>query len=449
MDSTDKNTLENPTITKIEIDETTAEPSIVELKADEVHDEKSFMELTEDLENKDGQEESEKQPKKHSAGKQLVMTNVLGMSDKAISKRQKVFKITFTVIFIVFVIGVLAWTAYNDFFNNPEPLPSFADVADIFSKTWFYLILAFVALGGCFLFKGLKLTIMCKSMTGKAHFKTCMETSVLGLYYNNATPLAVGGQPFEIYHLSKRGVDGGVAASIPIATFFLNQFAFVILGILSLALFFLNTFAAEIGISANVFSVMAIVGLCTCFLGPFAVVLFSMMPKVGSTLVHFIMWLGEKLHIVKNPKLTAFKTMRTVLHNAKCLKRISTNAPVFASTFLLSFCEWFAQCSIAYFVLRFFGFELAANGFIEWLEIIQISLILYAAVSFIPTPGNAGAADLSFYLVFSEGLKTAGLAFPAMIVWRLLSYYSYLIIGFIFNAFKKRADHKRLSTTNE
>ncbi|MBQ7924256.1 MAG: flippase-like domain-containing protein, partial [Clostridia bacterium] len=79
----------------------------------------------------------------------------------------------------------------------------------------------------CFVLKGAKLSVFCKSMTGKFHFKTCFETGIIGHYYNNVTPLAVGGRPFEIYHLSKHGVRGGVATSLPIATFFLNQFAFV------------------------------------------------------------------------------------------------------------------------------------------------------------------------------------------------------------------------------
>ena len=77
-----------------------------------------------------------------------------------------------------------------------------------------------------------------------------------------------------------------------------------------------------------------------------------------------------------------------------------------------------------------------------WLQAAQITLILFASIAFIPTPGNSGAADLSFFMFFKSGLK-AGLAFPATIVWRLLSFYGYIIIGFTFATAKKRADNKR------
>ena len=69
-------------------------------------------------------------------------------------------------------------------------------------------------------------------------------------------------------------------------------------------------------------------------------------------------------------------------------------------------------------------------------------MILFASVSFIPTPGNSGAADLSFFLIFDAGLY-AGLAFPAMATWRLFCFYSYIIIGFIFATLKKRSDSKK------
>ena len=65
-----------------------------------------------------------------------------------------------------------------------------------------------------------------------------------------------------------------------------------------------------------------------------------------------------------------------------------------------------------------------------------------AGLTHIPTPGNSGAADLSFYVLFSTGLTTAGLAFPAMVVWRILSFYSLIIIGFIFTTVYKK-HHKK------
>ena len=44
-----------------------------------------------------------------------------------------------------------------------------------------------------------------------------------------------------------------------------------------------------------------------------------------------------------------------------------------------------------------------------------------------PTPGNAGAAEGAFYLVFSA-MGSDGV-FWAMLIWRIFCHYSFIIIG--------------------
>ena len=113
----------------------------------------------------------------------------------------------------------------------------------------------------------------------------------------------------------------------------------------------------------------------------------------------------------------------------------------FLSLFLLSFLENISSVSIAFFVLKGFGLDLGLSFITEWIIICSICFILFASITFIPTPGNSGAADLSFFLLF-ETVLFAGLAFPAMLVWRLFSFYSTIILGFTFATLKKKADAK-------
>ncbi len=437
-----------PIVTKIEVDEKTAEPVLVEVS------QADLPEQPEQAEQPSSTAKAE-QPIDKSVGEQLSMP-IYGFTrnkDEEITKRQKFFKTLITIIFVVFVVGVLAFTAYKDFFTGETV--SWSAVKATISQNWYFILFALAALGLCFLFKGMKLSIMCKAMTGKWHFRTCMETGVIGHYYNNVTPLAVGGQPFEIYHLSKHGVHGGVAASLPIATFFLNQFAFVVLGAISLVFLRFNVLNLPAAVTSTSFKsvveIAAIVGLVCCLGMPLLVVIFSLTPRVGAKLVKWVLHLGGKLKIVKKPKETTYKTIKNVVHNSKCLKKLATNPIVFIMTFVLSLFEQFSLSSIAYFTLKFFGLHWAdgvtTSFMIEWLQIVQLCLIIYAAVSFIPTPGNSGAADFSFYFLFSAAVS-GGMVFPSMMTWRLISYYSFIIIGFIFLTIRKRQEaklHKKLS----
>lgn len=429
---------EKPVIEKFEIDDKTAELKIVEVPEDE------FLKAEEKKEETNQSKKLSKEEKKANRNeeKQLVMKQLLGLDvEKTTDKKQKRFKLITSICFIVLVVGVLVFTFINDFLSG-EPLPPFSEIVSTLAGNWYFLLLALFSLFLCYFFKGLKHSVLCRYLTKKWHFKTCFETGIVGIYYNNVTPLAVGGQPFEIYHLSRHGVHGGVASSLPILNFFQNQLAFVVMGALSLILLTTNVLSIPtemVGVLPAVTSVIAVVGLCLCLFMPLLVVTFSITPRVGAKLVKFVFFIAKKLKLLKKPEETQYKTMKTVISNSKCIKQSSSNPLVFSTTFFFSFCEQFANCSIAYFTLKFFGFNWPAGGVLEWLQVIQLCMILYASISFIPTPGNSGAADLSFYLLFKTGLGS-GYAFTAMLLWRFISFYLTIIIGFVFTTSKKRYD---------
>ena len=429
-----------PTINRIDVDEKTLEPKIVEVSKKElIAQEKKSKAQNDSTYNK--YDFVERKTDK-SIGEQLKMSRLFqNAGDEKYNKRQRTFKYVSSSIFILFVLLVLVFTAYQDFFNASEQREPFSwgALLDIVSRSWIYLVFALIALALCFLFKGVKLSVLCKSMTDKFHFKTCFETGIIGHYYNNVTPLAVGGQPFEIYHLSKHGIHGGVATSLPIATFFLNQLAFALLSLFSLSLM---TLSELYPIFPNVLKIMAIIGLFCCMVMPTLVIIFSLKPRVGGWMVKGFINLGAKMKIVRQPKIITYKTMKTVVHNAKCIKKMTTRPIAFSLSFLFSFFEHLASASIAFFALKFFGFDLPSIGILEWLFIIQAYFILTASITFIPTPGNSGAADLSFFALFKQGLA-AGLAFPAMILWRGLGFYSYIVIGFLFATMKKKSDNRK------
>ncbi len=424
---------------KIEIDAKTAEPSIIEVPIKKVKE--NFSENKEVIPS----------PPDESVGKQLIMNKLFGLEDdkhnESVNKKQAMFKKISSWFFVLFVGIVLGVTAYNDFFSGKKELPSFSQLVGVLGDNIIFLIFALLALFVCFFLKAYKLSFFCKRETGKWHFKTCFGTAIIGHYYNYITPLAVGGQPFEIYHLSKNGVRGGVAASLPIASFFLQQFAFVLLAIASLVLY--NTNALNAPQMLRFFpaglTVLAIIGIVCCFTVPFLVVLFCILPKISYKVVYFVIWLGSKIGLVKDRKTLNYKMTKSILQNSKSLKSFVKNPFVLIVSLLVSLGENLALCSIAYFSLKFFGYHLAGvDGIIEWTQVCVVCMLLYSAISFIPTPGNSGAADLSFYLLFESGLATIGnVAFPALMTWRFLSFYSFIIIGFIFTKAIKINENRR------
>lgn len=380
--------------------------------------------------------------------KALMLDGVATNSDVNYSKRRKIFNSIMSFIFYIFIITVLIGTALSDFASEKELIDGWQTIL-IFRDNWYYFIFALVSLSLCYILKGLKLSIMCKARTKKFHFKTCFETGIIGHYYNSVTPLAVGGQPFEIYYLAKHGIGGGEASSLPIATFFLHQMSFVLLGLVALVSYKYDLLGTMRFLSLpSAIDVMIIIGLSSCLIMPLMVVIFCLLPRLGASIVKFVVFLGSKFKLIKYPEKNKYRFTKNVLLNAKSLKKLAANPVVFISSFLVSLAENLAMSSIAYFVLRFFGFDMInIGGFKEWMMIVQICILLYAGISFIPTPGNSGAADLSFYILFTTalGLTSNSSAFIAMLTWRVLSFYSLVIIGFVFANVKKRKDKKTIA----
>jgi uncharacterized protein (TIRG00374 family) len=297
---------------KIEIEETSNEPKIVDVPINKIENDFS-----------PAPSQEEKAPaKKQYSGQQLAMSKMYGVNDSAsVSKKQALFKKISTFIFVAFVVIVLGITVYQDFSPNNENLPSWDTVGKILADNWFYINFAFLSLFFYYFFKAFKLSFLCKYKTGKWHFKTCFSTAILGVYYNNITPLAIGGQPFEIYHLSKNGVHGGVAASLPIATFFMLQFGFVVLAITSLIVYKTNLLQIPQemmldSVTASVLIGMAIAGIVCCFFIPFLVIIFCIMPRLGNKIVYFVIWLGAKIGLVRDRKILNYRMTKNILQNS-------------------------------------------------------------------------------------------------------------------------------------
>ena len=72
---------------------------------------------------------------------------------------------------------------------------------------------------------------------------------------------------------------------------------------------------------------------------------------------------------------------------------------------------------------------------------------LYAVTAYSPTPGGSGIAEIIFGQFYSEYIST-GIAVIGAILWRLITYYPYLIIGVIIipNWIRKIINKRRLKS---
>ena len=336
------------------------------------------------------------------------------MNQKKPSKK----RIILTIIFVLINIGVIVVTAIVEFSKNAS------DAKEIpFLGLDFRYLLAAVA---CVLvFYGAetaKHLIMMRYLLGKPNFKTAFQVTVIGKYYDNVTPLGAGGQPFQIYYLSKRGLPKGAAASMPILAFITSNFGFVILAFL---VFIVNPGAT----GSTVVSVSAWIGLLFYSAVPVTIIIFTIAPKFAEAILNFFILVLSKIRLIRDREKAQKATFTALGEYRDVIRSIANRKglPVLGLLLLLSLVYYIALCLMPHYVLRAFG------GAATWFQSFCITVNIYAAITFIPTPGNAGAAEGTFYALFS--VLTGAYLFWAMLVWRFFCYYLFIIMGGVVYAY--------------
>ena len=327
--------------------------------------------------------------------------------------------IAFSAVAIVILI-------YNDVQSgNMTPV---WDAYQVIGQNIIWLFLCILAYVAALMMDGLAFSSLFKIASGKFQLGLGVRIHIIGQYYNNITPLAVGGQPFQIHTLTKEGMSVGKASSVVISRYSLRQlvFNFLMLGFLIFAPV-ASVFSQLDPVAANLIKVGAYIGLVFMMAIPTFLIFVALSKKAGERIVHGILIVLYKLKIVRKFDKTKRKIMAQVENYRVSLRFFFSKKLTFITQIILNLVEFFALISIPYFVYRMFGGEGE-----QWVTVIALFIYATLAVSFIPTPGGAGAADFSGSFIFGVLLTASGFAFWAVISWRLFTFYIFILVGIIY-----------------
>ena len=319
-----------------------------------------------------------------------------------------------TILFILINIGVIAWAAIHEFAGKP---PGAINLR--FTKeAVFFLACTAGCLAVVLCAEALKYVLMMRSLKERVSFRVALETAILGKYYDCITPSGAGGQPFQIWWLHKHGYSDGGASAMTITGYITAQAGFVIIALI--------TFITWRAVELEAIRYTAYVGLVLFALVPCLLVLFSLMPHTVEKLVASVIRLCARFKIVKNPEETTARVMEMLNSYQASISVITRDKLTSVCLILLSLIFRVALCAMPFFVLKMFGAS------VRFLPIFCSTIYIYASITLVPTPGNAGAAEGAFYLVFSA-MGSDGV-FWAMLIWRLFSHYSFIIAGAVVYA---------------
>ena len=290
---------------------------------------------------------------------------------------------------------------------------------------WLLLAVLFVLLQ--WVFDAMGLHVLAAPRQPKRSFFASFITTMVGVLYSAITPSATGGQPMQVVSLGRQGMDTGTGTSVIVVKTALNHVAISLYALVMVCLE-LPFFQAHV----SSFSFIVLFAMAASLLFIAGLLLFTINQKLtrrlGYALVHFLhklklcrdeARLQAKLDTLFEQFFTSAKGIGSSVW--RCVAVVVFTALQLTCYFIVPFCLY-----------RSFGFEGASV-----VRLMAATTFVYFASMFVPVPGASGGAEGSFYLFFAPFFPEGAIA-PAMLVWRLLTYYGAIVAGLAFTAMDKR-----------
>ena len=258
-----------------------------------------------------------------------------------------------------------------------------------------------------------------KLMGGKAlSWKQAFRVNLLCEFTSAATPSSVGGSSLIVLYLHKEGIKAGKGTAIMISCLFLDEFFLCLACSVALLCFPLDVLFGQVSVFTSGMKILfAVIGT--------AVAVWTCMLYLA--LFHRAVWVKKLLLAVFSvPFLRKWKESIRLMADdlivsADEMKRRSFS--FWLKCFLVTMWAWCSRYWVVNALL--FAFAAAGNQFLAFARQLVIWMVMMVS----PTPGGSGLGEYMFKEYYSDFLPTAGVTIIVALVWRIITYYSYLIGG--------------------
>ena len=338
-----------------------------------------------------------------------------------------------TALHYIFLILTLLLVLYLGFSGN--------DLADIVTALHtiqpIYLLVCFLCWLLYLLIDALLVHCFLRHQGFAIRFWQSLHSAITGIYYSNITPGATGGQPMQMYCLSRYEIPVGVSGSAVAVKFLLFQCALLITGtVLWLTnLQFMGeqigqlTLFIAVGYFANFFSIGLVLLLIFC-------------PNLVKRGIRLLVQWGVKLRLCKKPEETREKWEKHCDSFLKSVQLLWKKPLDIVWLSLLSV----AQIICLMFVAVALAFALSATQ-ASVAQLLGLSILLYISAGYTPLPGASGAQEVGFSTFF-QYIFIGAQQFVALVLWRFFTYYASVLLGAIVIIVENIVDIRRKKRKN-
>ena len=301
----------------------------------------------------------------------------------------------------------------------------------ILANKWLILLCVIIVFIYWFL-RALSLYIIVKKYKKKIRFRVIMHQMLITQFFNGITPFATGGEPMQIYMLTKSGVKVANATNIIIQEFIMYQIALIFIGLLALGLNFKFNLCSVSPVLFNLivigFIINIVIGLILIFV--------SFSKKFSKFLVNICLKIGIKLRLIKDVEKTTESWKEKLEEYNESGTMLKNNKSLFFTCVFINFIALLFFYLIPFFIFMSMGYDVGVA------EVVVSSAFILIIGNFVPIPGGSGGIEFGF-LEFFKGLAIPqGPLKSALIIWRGITYYLGVIIGGVALGFFKGDEKK-------
>lgn len=295
------------------------------------------------------------------------------------------------------------------------------DLSDIFSvmkntnKT--YIAIAILCTIIYVLCEAINFWSVLKVFKYKKSFLSVLKYPFVGFFFSSITPSCSGGQPMQLYYMSKDDIKvahGSMAIFLEFAGF---QIATITLALISFAKNI--EFITELGAIIKALIIIGII-VNSILLGFMLCVIFSR--RVTGIISKIVLWSGKKIRLIKTQRIIK-KINALVSEYQEGSVFIRQHKAMMIRIMITTFVQVTALYSVSFWVYKALG-----GNSTTIFQMIQLQSLLSIAVAGLPLPGGVGANETSFLKIFRIVYPKA-IINSALLLTRGISFYIFMAIS--------------------
>lgn len=346
-----------------------------------------------------------------------------------------IFRFNKIIIPVVIGFGVGFFMIGREYQKNSEIFSSMANMFNTYSLMCLIIAVLFECMREFMYMYRIRL-LTDKQLSWKKSFQIIM----LWEFSSTVTPTSIGGSAVALFMIPCEGINVGRSTAVVMIATLMDELFYIIITPLTILL--VGSHAAfATGFKFSVIG-MKISELDVFFIGYAFMSLLSVVILIAIFFFprkfrNFLYKLGSK-KTFSRWKQKLEKTGDDVVTSSKEFK--DKNIAFWLKAYFSTVLSWTSRFLVLNFVLM--AFNPQVSGIMDNVLIYCRQLVMWIVLCISPTPGSSGVAEFAFPLFFEEFLPQ-GLQSIMALLWRLFTYYPYIIVGVLVLPYWSRRVYKQ------